>query len=177
MYRYRRLDEARLNAAHAGYRGAMFPWQSGSSAHQGRPRPAANGRYGPAVAGIPAADPAGEPAVTDPLTTEPEPATIEPATVEPADINEPMEVSDDKRQTRTLFDPGTETGLAAEIQAHAVSPPDPATATDTELVAAANAVDQARAEPGPVIELARGPRSTHALAAAAPEPGPGGAGP
>jgi trehalose/maltose hydrolase-like predicted phosphorylase len=30
MYRYRRLDEARAAADEAGYRGAMFPWQSGS---------------------------------------------------------------------------------------------------------------------------------------------------
>lgn len=30
MYRYRRLAEARAAAAEAGYRGAMFPWQSGS---------------------------------------------------------------------------------------------------------------------------------------------------
>jgi trehalose/maltose hydrolase-like predicted phosphorylase len=30
MYRYRRLEEARAAAAEAGFRGAMFPWQSGS---------------------------------------------------------------------------------------------------------------------------------------------------
>ena len=30
MYRYRRLGEARLAAREAGFRGAMFPWQSGS---------------------------------------------------------------------------------------------------------------------------------------------------
>ena len=30
MYRYRRLGEARGAAVEAGYRGAMFPWQSGS---------------------------------------------------------------------------------------------------------------------------------------------------
>jgi trehalose/maltose hydrolase-like predicted phosphorylase len=30
MYRYRRLDEARVAAREAGFRGAMFPWQSGS---------------------------------------------------------------------------------------------------------------------------------------------------
>ena len=30
MYRYRRLTEARASAAAAGYRGAMYPWQSGS---------------------------------------------------------------------------------------------------------------------------------------------------
>ncbi len=31
MYRYRRLDTAREYAENSGYRGAMFPWQSGSS--------------------------------------------------------------------------------------------------------------------------------------------------
>jgi trehalose/maltose hydrolase-like predicted phosphorylase len=31
MYRYRRLEEARQLAHEAGYRGAMFPWQSGST--------------------------------------------------------------------------------------------------------------------------------------------------
>jgi trehalose/maltose hydrolase-like predicted phosphorylase len=30
MYRYRRLGEARAGAAEAGFRGAMYPWQSGS---------------------------------------------------------------------------------------------------------------------------------------------------
>jgi trehalose/maltose hydrolase-like predicted phosphorylase len=30
MYRYRRLDEARASAKEHGYRGAMYPWQSGS---------------------------------------------------------------------------------------------------------------------------------------------------
>ena len=30
MYRYRRMDEARAAASEAGFRGAMFPWQSGS---------------------------------------------------------------------------------------------------------------------------------------------------
>ena len=30
MYRYRRLDEARAAAKEIGYRGAMYPWQSGS---------------------------------------------------------------------------------------------------------------------------------------------------
>jgi trehalose/maltose hydrolase-like predicted phosphorylase len=30
MYRYRRLGEARADAKAAGYKGAMFPWQSGS---------------------------------------------------------------------------------------------------------------------------------------------------
>jgi trehalose/maltose hydrolase-like predicted phosphorylase len=30
MYRYRRLDEARESAKESGFRGAMYPWQSGS---------------------------------------------------------------------------------------------------------------------------------------------------
>ena len=34
MYRYRRLGEARAAAAAAGYRGAMFPWQSGSDGRE-----------------------------------------------------------------------------------------------------------------------------------------------
>jgi trehalose/maltose hydrolase-like predicted phosphorylase len=34
MYRYRRLDEARIAAARAGFRGAMFPWQSGSDGRE-----------------------------------------------------------------------------------------------------------------------------------------------
>ncbi len=34
MYRYRRLDKARLNAARHGYKGAMYPWQSGSSGRE-----------------------------------------------------------------------------------------------------------------------------------------------
>jgi trehalose/maltose hydrolase-like predicted phosphorylase len=34
MYRYRRLDEARAAAARAGFRGAMFPWQSGSDGQE-----------------------------------------------------------------------------------------------------------------------------------------------
>jgi alpha,alpha-trehalase len=33
-YRYRRLPEARAAAAAAGYRGAMFPWQSGSDGRE-----------------------------------------------------------------------------------------------------------------------------------------------
>jgi trehalose/maltose hydrolase-like predicted phosphorylase len=33
-YRCRRLDRARLNAQEAGYRGAMFPWQSGSDGRE-----------------------------------------------------------------------------------------------------------------------------------------------
>ncbi len=34
MYRYRRLNEARAAAAEAGYKGAMFPWQSGSDGQE-----------------------------------------------------------------------------------------------------------------------------------------------
>ncbi|WP_187262335.1 glycoside hydrolase family 65 protein [Pontibacter beigongshangensis] len=34
MYRYRRLPEARYAAHQAGYRGAMFPWQSGSNGRE-----------------------------------------------------------------------------------------------------------------------------------------------
>src|SRR5690606_30552424 len=34
MYRYRRLPEARASARAAGYRGAMFPWQSGSDGQE-----------------------------------------------------------------------------------------------------------------------------------------------
>ncbi|WP_205702952.1 glycoside hydrolase family 65 protein [Botryobacter ruber] len=34
MYRYRRLPEARQMAQVAGYRGAMFPWQSGSNGRE-----------------------------------------------------------------------------------------------------------------------------------------------
>jgi len=34
MYRYRRLNAARENARLAGYRGAMFPWQSGSNGRE-----------------------------------------------------------------------------------------------------------------------------------------------
>lgn len=34
LYRYRRLPEARWAARQAGYRGAMFPWQSGSSGRE-----------------------------------------------------------------------------------------------------------------------------------------------
>jgi alpha,alpha-trehalase len=33
-YRYRRLDQARRAAREAGYRGAMFPWQSGSDGRE-----------------------------------------------------------------------------------------------------------------------------------------------
>lgn len=34
LYRYRRLDEARRRARRQGYRGAMFPWQSGSNGEE-----------------------------------------------------------------------------------------------------------------------------------------------
>ena len=34
MYRYRRLDEARFAASLAGYKGAMYPWQSGSNGRE-----------------------------------------------------------------------------------------------------------------------------------------------
>jgi alpha,alpha-trehalase len=34
MYRYRRMGEARAAAREAGYRGAMFPWQSGSDGQE-----------------------------------------------------------------------------------------------------------------------------------------------
>ncbi|MCX2739162.1 glycoside hydrolase family 65 protein [Pontibacter anaerobius] len=34
FYRYRRLPEARYAATQAGYRGAMFPWQSGSNGRE-----------------------------------------------------------------------------------------------------------------------------------------------
>jgi beta-phosphoglucomutase family hydrolase len=34
MYRYRRLGEARAAARHVGYKGAMFPWQSGSNGEE-----------------------------------------------------------------------------------------------------------------------------------------------
>jgi beta-phosphoglucomutase family hydrolase len=34
MYRYRRLNEARAAAERAGFRGAMFPWQSGSDGQE-----------------------------------------------------------------------------------------------------------------------------------------------
>ena len=34
MYRFRRLSEARYAARQAGYRGAMFPWQSGSDGRE-----------------------------------------------------------------------------------------------------------------------------------------------
>jgi trehalose/maltose hydrolase-like predicted phosphorylase len=34
MYRYRRMDEARATAKESGYKGAMFPWQSGSDGQE-----------------------------------------------------------------------------------------------------------------------------------------------
>ncbi len=34
MYRYRRIGEARASAERAGYRGAMYPWQSGSDGQE-----------------------------------------------------------------------------------------------------------------------------------------------
>lgn len=34
MYRYRRLDEARINARESGHEGAMYPWQSGSNGEE-----------------------------------------------------------------------------------------------------------------------------------------------
>jgi len=34
MYRYRRMDEARAAAEESGYKGAMFPWQSGSDGQE-----------------------------------------------------------------------------------------------------------------------------------------------
>jgi trehalose/maltose hydrolase-like predicted phosphorylase len=34
LYRYRRLDKARMAAHQAGYRGALFPWQSGSDGRE-----------------------------------------------------------------------------------------------------------------------------------------------
>jgi trehalose/maltose hydrolase-like predicted phosphorylase len=37
MYRYRRLDEARRAAKERGYRGAMYPWQSGSDGKEETP--------------------------------------------------------------------------------------------------------------------------------------------
>jgi trehalose/maltose hydrolase-like predicted phosphorylase len=38
MYRYRRLTEARAAAQAAGFRGAMFPWQSGNEGQEETPR-------------------------------------------------------------------------------------------------------------------------------------------
>lgn len=49
-YRHRRLPEARLAAVDAGYRGAMFPWQSGSDGREESPSVHLNpisGRWNP----------------------------------------------------------------------------------------------------------------------------------
>ena len=46
LYRYRRLDEARVAARAAGYRGAMFPWQSGSNGREETDRQFFNPRSG-----------------------------------------------------------------------------------------------------------------------------------
>ncbi|MBW3599686.1 MAG: glycoside hydrolase family 65 protein, partial [Planctomycetes bacterium] len=46
MYRYRRLDEARHAAREAGHRGAMYPWQSGSSGREESQRLHLNPRSG-----------------------------------------------------------------------------------------------------------------------------------
>jgi alpha,alpha-trehalase len=45
-YRYRRLTEARRAALEAGYRGAMFPWQSGSNGREESQRVHLNPRSG-----------------------------------------------------------------------------------------------------------------------------------
>jgi trehalose/maltose hydrolase-like predicted phosphorylase len=45
-YRYRRLPEARRAAELAGYRGAMYPWQSGSDGREESPRLHLNPRSG-----------------------------------------------------------------------------------------------------------------------------------
>ncbi|WP_232375063.1 trehalose-phosphatase [Mycolicibacterium mengxianglii] len=45
-YRYRRLEEARRAAALTGYRGAMFPWQSGSDGREESPEVHLNPRSG-----------------------------------------------------------------------------------------------------------------------------------
>ena len=46
MYRYRRLDAARRLAAKAGFRGAMYPWQSGSNGDEESQRLHFNPRSG-----------------------------------------------------------------------------------------------------------------------------------
>ena len=49
MYRYRRLDEARKYAKEYGFKGAMFPWQSGSSGKEETQKyhlNPANGKWG-----------------------------------------------------------------------------------------------------------------------------------
>ena len=45
-YRYRRLNAARANAQQAGYRGAMYPWQSGSNGREESQRLHLNPRSG-----------------------------------------------------------------------------------------------------------------------------------
>ena len=50
MYRYRRIGEARASAEAAGYRGAMYPWQSGSDGQDETPKVHLNplsGRWDP----------------------------------------------------------------------------------------------------------------------------------
>jgi trehalose/maltose hydrolase-like predicted phosphorylase len=52
MYRYRRMGEARAAAREAGWRGAMFPWQSGSEGTEETQRVHLNplsGRWEPAA--------------------------------------------------------------------------------------------------------------------------------
>ncbi len=46
LYRYRRLDQARQSATEAGYRGAMFPWQSASTGREETPTVHLNPRSG-----------------------------------------------------------------------------------------------------------------------------------
>ena len=46
MYRYRRLPEARAAAREAGFRGAMYPWQSGSNGREESQRVHLNPRSG-----------------------------------------------------------------------------------------------------------------------------------
>jgi trehalose/maltose hydrolase-like predicted phosphorylase len=46
MYRYRRLDWARRLARQSGYRGAMYPWQSGSDGREETPKMYLNTRSG-----------------------------------------------------------------------------------------------------------------------------------
>ena len=46
LYRYRRLDEARRSASAAGFRGAMYPWQSGSNGREESQRLHLNPRSG-----------------------------------------------------------------------------------------------------------------------------------
>ena len=51
MYRYRRLDAARENARRAGFRGAMFPWQSGSDGREESQQVHLNPKSGRWIAG------------------------------------------------------------------------------------------------------------------------------